>query len=120
MTQTPEFHNPSDDVIRDILSRPRRIAVVGCSPDPSRDSHRIARLLMEKGHIVIPVNPEAREILGRTCYRSLRDIPEPVDMVDVFRRTDQAGGVVGEAIAAGAKIVWLQLGVIDTAAAARA
>lgn len=114
------FHNPPDDVIREMLSQPRRIAVVGCSPDPSRDSHRIARLLLEKGHTVVPVNPRATTILGQHCYSTLRAIPDPVEMVDIFRRADQAGAVVDEAIAVGARIVWLQLGVIDAAAAARA
>ena len=114
------FQNPPDEVIRAILSRPQRIAVVGCSPDSGRDSHRIARLLMEKGHSVIPVNPAAREILGRTCYPTLGAIPGPVDMVDIFRRADQAGAVVDDAIAVGARIVWMQLGVVDPLAAARA
>ncbi len=115
-----EFRNPSDAVIREILGQPRRIAVVGCSPDPTRDSHRIALLLQAKGHPVIPVNPTASQILGETCYASLRDVPVPVDMVDIFRRADQAGAVVDEAVAIGVKIVWMQLGVIDYAAAARA
>jgi predicted CoA-binding protein len=114
------FHNPSDGVIREILAHPRRIAVVGCSPDPGRDSHRIARLLMTKGHSVVPVNPRVREMLGQTCFASLSDVPGPIDMVDIFRRADQAGPIVDEAIAMGAQIVWMQLGVIDGAAAARA
>jgi len=114
------FHNPPDGVIRHILLYPRRITVVGCSPDATRDSHRIARLLMHKGHTMVPVNPEVREILGQTCFASLRDIPGSVDMVDIFRRADQAGAIVDEAIAVGAKIVWMQLGVVDEAAAARA
>ncbi len=114
------FQNPSDAVIRDVLAQPRRIAVVGCSPDPTRDSHRIALLLRQRGHTVIPVNPSAPQILGETCYASLRDMPGPVDMVDIFRRADQAGAVVDEALAIGAKIIWMQLGVIDYAAAARA
>lgn len=114
------FPNPPDDVIRDILSHRQRIAVVGCSPRADRDSHRIARLLLEKGHDVVPVHPDAAEVLGRTCYRSLHAIPGPIDMVDVFRRAAEAGAVVDDAIAIAAKIVWLQLGVIDAAAAARA
>jgi predicted CoA-binding protein len=114
------FHNPPDSVIRDILSRPRRIAVVGCSPDPSRDSHRITRLLLEKGHTVVPVNPLATTILGQPCYPTLHAIPDPIEMVDIFRRADHAGVVVDEAIAVGARIVWMQLGVVDAAAATRA
>jgi len=114
------FRNPPDAVIRDILWTPRRIAVVGCSPDASRDSHRIAALLLSRGHTVVPVNPAATAILGQPCFPSLTAVPPPVDMVDVFRRADQAGAVVDEAIAIGARIVWLQLGVIDEVAAARA
>ena len=114
------FRNPADAVIREILASPRRIAVVGCSPDAQRDSHRIARLLIEKGHTVIPVNPSAHEILGQRCYASLREVPGPVDVVDIFRRADAAGAVVDDAIAIGARIVWMQLDVIDEAAAARA
>lgn len=114
------FHNPPDSVIRDILSRPRRIAIVGCSPDPRRDSHQVARLLMERGHTIVPVNPAAHEILGQRAYAALREIPAPVDMVDIFRRADQAGQVVDDAIAIGATTVWMQLGVVDEAAAARA
>jgi predicted CoA-binding protein len=114
------FHNPPDTVIRDILSRPQRIAVIGCSPDPRRDSHRVARLLMEKGHTVVPVRPGVAAILGQSCYASLRDVPPPIDLVDIFRRADMAGPVVDAAIAVGARAVWLQLGVVDHEAAARA
>lgn len=114
------FLNPPDAVIRDILAVPRRIAVVGCSPDSQRDSHRIARLLLEKGHTVIPVNPTAHRILGQLCYPSLRAVPGGVEMVDVFRRSDAVAAVVDDALAIGARIVWLQLGVIDEEAAARA
>jgi len=114
------FQNPPDAAIRDILSHPRRIAVVGCSADPGRDSHRVARLLMAKGHTVIPVNPAADAILGQRCYGSLGAVPHPIDVVDIFRRADQVGPVVAAAIAAGARVVWLQLGVVDYAAAASA
>lgn len=114
------FQNPSDAVIREILASPKRIAVVGCSPDPSRDSNHVARELMTRGHAVVPVYPGVDEILGERAYASLREVPGPVDMVDVFRRSDAAGAIVDEAVAIGARIVWLQLGVVDTAAAARA
>jgi predicted CoA-binding protein len=86
---TSAFQGPSDSVIREILAHPRRIAVVGCSPDAGRDSHRIARLLMTKGHSVVPVNPRVREILGQRCFASLSGVPGPVDMVDIFRRADR-------------------------------
>ncbi len=108
------------DDIRAILAEPRTWAVVGCSPRPSRDSHRIAALLQRRGHRVIPVNPQASEILGERAYPALADVPEPVDVVDVFRRSELAGAHVDEAIAIGAGAVWLQLGVVDEAAAERA
>lgn len=114
------FDNPSDSTIRDILATPKTVAVVGCSPDPDRDSHRIAALLKAKGHTVIPVNPRCREIFGQPCYASLADIPQPVDMVDVFRRSEHVAGIADAAIARRASILWLQLGVIDEAAAGRA
>lgn len=114
------FTNPPDAQIRDILAVPRTVAVVGCSPDPDRDSHRIAALLKAKGHRVIPVNPACQEILGERCFASLRDIPEPVDMVDVFRRPEFVDHIVDDAIAIRAKILWLQLGVINEPAAHKA
>ena len=76
-------------------------------------------MLMHEGHTVVPVNPEADEVLGLRCYSALEDVPQPIDVVDVFRRSDAAGAHVDEAIAIGARAVWLQLGVIDHAAAAR-
>ena len=109
-----------DDAVAWCLSEPRTWAVVGCSPSPYRDSHGIAALLMREGHSVVPVNPDADEVLGQRCYPTLHDLPGPVDVVDVFRRADAAGRHVDEAIAIGAKAVWLQLGVIDHSAAERA
>lgn len=114
------FENPSDDSIRTILATPKIIAVVGCSPDPDRDSHRIAALLQAKGHRVIPVNPTSKEILGERCYASVREIPEKVDMVDVFRRPEFVDTIADDAIAVGAKILWLQLDVINESAARKA
>ncbi len=93
---------------------------MGCSPDPARDSHRIARFLIGLGHDVIPVNPSVTEMLGRPCYPSLRALPDTPEMVDIFRRSDQAGAVVDEAVRVGARIVWMQLGVVDVEAANRA
>ena len=109
-----------EEDIRFALEQTSTWAVVGCSPDPARDSHRIAALLQRRGLRVIPVNPNADEILGERCVASVHDIEEPVDVVDVFRRSSEAGAHVDEAIAIGAKAVWLQLGVIDPAAADRA
>ena len=112
----------SPEVIRAILTETHTWAVVGCSPDARRDSHRIARLLQERGFRVIPVNPSVDNVLGERCYPSLQDIPETerVEVVDIFRRADKAGAHVDEAIAVGARAVWMQLGVIDEAAAQRA
>jgi predicted CoA-binding protein len=117
----PAQHS-SPEAIRTILTETHTWAVVGCSPDPRRDSHRIARLLQDHGFRVIPVNPNARELLGQRCYPSLDDIPaaERIEVVDIFRRADQAGAHVDEAIERGARAVWMQLGVIDEAAAQRA
>ena len=114
------FENPSDTTIREILATPRTIAVVGCSPDPDRDSHRIAALLKAKGHRVIPVNPSCQHVLGERCFASVRDILEPVEMVDVFRRPEFVDQIADEAIAVGAKILWLQLDVINEPAARKA
>lgn len=111
-----------DDDVRELLTATETWAVVGCSPDPGRDSHRIAALLQSRGKRVVPINPRAETILGERCYASIADVPDDVaiDVVDVFRRSDQAGAHVDEAIARGARGVWLQLGVIDRDAAERA
>lgn len=115
-------HDSSQEAIRELLTETKVWAVVGCSPEPARDSHRVAAFLQSRGFRVIPVNPKESSILGETCYASVADIPasEGVEVVDIFRRSEQAGVHVDEAIAIGAKGVWLQLGVIDGAAAARA
>jgi uncharacterized protein len=109
-----------EEVIRSVLEGRRTWAVVGCSPDPSRDSHRIARMLQSRGYEVIPVNPACDELLGVRCYPALADVPEQVEVVDIFRRASEAGRHVDEAIEIGASAVWMQLGVIDEAAAERA
>ena len=105
-----------------ILERFTTWAVVGCSPDPGRDSHGVAAFLQDRGKRVIPVNPNAcpGSILGEECYPDLISIGEPVEVVDIFRRSAFAGAHVDEAIAIGAQAVWMQLGVIDEEAAARA
>ena len=112
-----------DDTIRHVLTELKTWAVVGCSPDPARDSHRIAALLQRRGYRVVPVNPNCDEVLGERSYASVADAVadgHEIEVVDVFRRSSEAGRHVDEAIDAGAKAVWLQLGVIDTAAAERA
>jgi predicted CoA-binding protein len=120
-----DFSNPPDSEIRAILSRPATVAVVGCSDNPARDSLRIAKLLQSRGFKVIPVNPQLgadalRTALGETCYPDLASIPEPVEIVDVFRRSEFVPELIEAAIAKGARILWCQLGVINLEAARRA
>ena len=112
----------SDAYLRDILTSVRTIAVVGASPRHERPSHGVMAYLQRRGYRAIPVNPNAvgTTINGETVYAKLADVPEPIDMVDVFRRSEMAGGVVDEALAVGAKVVWMRLGVRDDDAAARA
>jgi predicted CoA-binding protein len=111
-----------DDIntLRRILKQTRVIAVVGLSADWYRPSYFAAKYLQEHGYRVIPVNPKYDRILGETCYKSLREIPEPVDMVDVFRKTQDVPPIADDAIAIGAKVLWQQLSVRNEAAAAKA
>lgn len=114
-------HHNDDEMIRRLLATPARWAVVGLSQNPGRVAHRIARYLQSPlGMTIVPVHPSAQEVHGERGYARLADVPGPVDVVDVFVRSELAGAVVDDAIAAGAKAVWLQLGVIDEDAAARA
>jgi uncharacterized protein len=112
---------PTDSDIRDILTSVKTIAVVGWSPKPDRPSHGVAAFLKRRGYRVIPVNPgqAGQQAMGETVVATLAEAG-PVDMVDIFRRSEEAGAVVDAAIAAQSKVVWMQLGVIDEAAAARA
>jgi uncharacterized protein len=111
-----------DAYLRDILASVRTIAVVGASPRPHRPSHGVMRYLQHHGYRAIPVNPFAAggTILGERCFAALDEIAEPIDMVDIFRRSEAAGAAVDQAIAVGANVVWMQLGVVDAAAASRA
>ena len=111
-----------DAFLRDILVSVRTIAVVGASPRPHRPSHGVMRYLQRHGYRVIPVNPFAagRTILGERCHSALGDVGEPIDMVDVFRRSEAVGAVVDQAISVGATVIWMQLGVVDREAATRA
>jgi predicted CoA-binding protein len=106
--------------IRRILKNSKTVAVVGLSPKPNRPSHQVAAYLMDAGYTVIPVNPGQDNILDRTCYPNLRAVPIPVDMVDIFRRPEMVAPVVEDAIAIGAKYIWMQEGVINEEAAAEA
>lgn len=110
---------PSDAEIRDVLTRARTVAIVGLSDNPERDSNEVARYLQSKGYRVIPVNPTVPEILGEKSYPSVTAIPKEirVDIVDIFRRSDQVTPIAREAIRRGVRVVWMQLG-IDNAEAA--
>lgn len=110
----------SREVISRILDECKTIAVVGLSSNPGRPSNGVSGYMRNQGYTVIPVNPNEREVFGEKSYPSLADVPTKIDLVDVFRRSEEAGRVVDEAIAVGAKAVWLQEGVIDAAAAKRA
>lgn len=112
--------NPGDPETRGLLQKTRTIAVVGCSPKPQRDSHMVAAYMQDHGYRIIPVNPGQREILGQACYPNLEAIPEPVDMVDVFRRAEFVPEVARAAIKIGAKSLWLQLGIRHDQAAEEA
>ena len=112
--------NPPSKEIEEILRECRKIAVVGLSPKESRDSNRVARYLVEQGYEVIPVNPGQKEILGKTCYRSLRDIPFQVDMADLFLNPTRVPQIVDQAIEIKVSTVWMQLGVIHNEAAEKA
>ena len=108
------------EIIRRILDECRTIAVVGLSSKETRPSHGVAAYMRRHGFRIIPVNPNEVEVLGEKAYASLIDVPEKIDLVDVFRKSEEAGAAVDEAIAVGAKAVWLQEGVIDQAAAQHA
>jgi len=111
-----------DDIagLRRILTRSRTLAVVGLSAQWYRPSYFAAKYMQDHGYRVIPVNPKYPEILGQRCYKSLREVPEKIDIVDIFRKTQDVMPIAEEAIAVGAKVLWQQLGVKNEAAAARA
>jgi predicted CoA-binding protein len=112
----------SDDALRQVLRSVRTIAMVGASPNWNRPSYFVMKYLQSKGFRVIPVNPRAagEEILGETVYADLKSVPDKIDMVDIFRNSADAGPITDEAIAIGAKVVWMQIGVRNDEAAARA
>lgn len=109
--------NATSDEIREILISAKTIAVVGLSPKPERPSHGIALYLRDAGYKVVGVNPGISEFEGERVYKSLSDIPEPIDIVDIFRRPEEVGPIVKEAIAKGAKAVWMQEGIVNNDAA---
>ena len=111
-----QFRSPPHEILR-ILSRYRTVAVVGASRNPEKDSHKVASFLSENGFEVIPLNPHCDEILGRKCHSSLKEIEQPVEIVDVFRPAAEVEGIVRDAIAIGAKVVWMQKGIVNNKAA---
>ncbi|MGE0449633.1 MAG: CoA-binding protein [Vicinamibacterales bacterium] len=121
MATPPVAHtNPPDAQLRTLLTSARTIAVVGASSDPMRASHGIMWKLKQVGYRVVPVNPNESEVLGERAYPSLADIPVPVDIVNVFRRAEHTPAVADEAVRIGAKALWLQSGIWNDDAAARA
>lgn len=102
-----------EDRIESILAGARVIAVVGASPNPGRPSHMVMRYLIENGFKVIPIRPKVKEILGRTCYGNLAEVPVPVDIVDVFRKPEACPEIARAAVAIGAKTLWLQEGIVS-------
>ena len=114
------FANPSPDQIRSLLQAVKTIAVVGLSPRAERPSYRVSRSMQGFGYRIVPVRPAVSEVLGEKAYARLSDMPFVPDLVDVFRASAEVGPIVDECIALGVKRIWLQDGVIDEAAAARA
>jgi predicted CoA-binding protein len=115
----PEYNPPSQE-IRAILEKYKTVAVVGLSPKPERDSHKVAKYLKENRYRIVPVNPGQKEILGEKCYPNLKAIPFPIDVVDIFRRPEAIPPVVDDALEIGAKVVWMQLGIAHNQAADKA
>lgn len=110
------WHNPDEPRIEAILRNARSIAVVGCSPKPDRASHQIAAFLIEHGYDVVPVNPMAKTVLGRRAFATLADIPQSIDIVNVFRKPEYTPQIAREAVAIGSRVLWLQQGIISEAA----
>ena len=123
MTNSPDGpadNSPPSDEIKKILQTTQKIAVVGLSPKEERDSNKVAKYLLERGYDIVPVNPGQKEILGKTCYKNLTDIPFPVDVVDLFLNPERVPPTVDQAIEIGAPILWMQMGVIHNEAAKKA
>jgi uncharacterized protein len=116
----PDGAPPSGDPIFDILTRYKTIAVVGLSSNPARPSHGVAEYLQSAGYQIIPVNPNEEDVLGEPSYARLEDAPQKIEIVEIFRRPEEVPPAVDAAIRAGAKVVWMQLGIINEAAAEKA
>ena len=117
--ELPDYDPPSDE-IKDILKRCKKIAVVGLSPKEERDSNKVAGYLMEQGYEIVPVNPGQKEILGKKCFKTLKDIPFQVDLVDLFINPTRVPPIVDQAIEIGADVIWMQLGIAHNESAEKA
>ena len=121
MTEKPEPEAPADPrEVAAVLNDYRVVAVVGLSENPERPSYQVAQYLQNHGYRIIPVNPGYRQVLGEACYPSLKDIPFPVEVVDIFRKVEAIPAIVDEAIAVGAKAVWMQLDLEEPGSARKA
>jgi predicted CoA-binding protein len=116
----PDGASPSADPIFDILTKYKTIAVVGLSSNPARPSHGVSEYMQSSGYQIIPVNPNETDVLGEPSYARLEDAPQKIEIVDIFRRPEEVPPVVDAAIRAGAKVVWMQLGIVNEAAAEKA
>lgn len=114
------FNNPSLEQIKSLLQQIKHIAVVGLSPKPKRPSHQVAKAMQSYGYHIIPVRPAVDEVLGEKAYASLEEVPDPIDLVDVFRAPEHIAPVIDACIARGVKVVWLQDGVVNESEALRA
>ena len=116
----PEGVAAGADPIGEILQRYKTIAVVGLSSNPARPSHGVASYMQDAGYRIVPVNPNEREVLGAKSFGRVEDVPEKIEIVDIFRRAEDVAPVVDGAISGGAKVVWMQLGIVNDAAAEKA
>jgi predicted CoA-binding protein len=116
----PEGTPRGDDPVLEFLSKYRTIAVVGLSSNPMRASYSVSSYMQNPGYRIIPVNPNEREVLGETCYPRLTDVPDPIEIVDIFRRPENVLPAVEDAIRIGAKLIWMQLGIENEPAAQKA
>ncbi|MFC1824443.1 CoA-binding protein [Thermodesulfobacteriota bacterium] len=113
-------YNPPTEEIKEILTRCKKIAVVGLSPKEDRDSHKVAKYLAEQGYEIVPVNPGQKEILGAKCYKTVKDIPFKVDMVDLFLNVSRVPPVANLAMEIGVQVIWMQLGICHNESAKKA
>ncbi|WP_003543267.1 CoA-binding protein [Desulfotomaculum nigrificans] len=111
------YNNPDDQTIKELLNNCRTIAIVGLSDKPQRDSFKVANYLQQHGYRIIPVHPRVTEVLGEKAYKTLADIPDQIDLVNVFRKSEDTPPVVEQAVSLKPKAIWLQLGIANEEAA---